>query len=343
MAAHRITLNVQVNSPDGKPVSDLAAPDFTLLDNDQPRKIVGFHMFDSQAMSDATEVIFLLDAVNSTAQQLDTGRTAIFNYLAKNHGPLPYPTSFVLWFNGHLKAATATTDRNALGRAFVSFTKSVHSNACAPVDASVPQTAESAGRAQDGVDSRAAEASDCLNIHFKDSLAALDGIAQQQKNVGGRTILIWVGPGWPLLSDVQFKRFSPRAQAEYFDHVVQVLRDLRDAQITLDGVGPQDVTREREQARVDLRTLNAPASSADASPASLALPVLAAQTGGRVLTSSHDVLADLNTCIRDAVQYYAVSFEAIPSTSPHELHRIEVKVNRPGVDVRTLNLYYAEP
>ena len=347
MAAHRITVNVQVSTADQKVIPGLSAADFSLLDNNQPRKIVAFHPVDSQAMSDATEAIVVLDAVNSTTQELDTERAAIFDYLAKSHGPLPYPTSFVLWFNGHLKAATATTDRNALGRNFVSLTKGMHSNACSPVDASVQQAAESGGPGgvtQGGIGSRAAGVADCLEVHFKDSLAALDGIAMQQKNVGGRTILIWVGPGWPLLSDVLFKRFTPKAQAEYFDQVVEVLRDLRDSQITLDAVGPQDGTREKELARVDLKALNAGATSpANASPASLALPVLATQTGGRIFTSSHDVLADLNTCIRDAYQYYALSFEAITSTTPHELRRIEVKVNRPDADVRALSLYYAEP
>jgi hypothetical protein len=197
---------------------------------------------------------------------------------------------------------------------------------------------------QGGSGNRAAGVADCLEVHFKDSIAALDGIAMQQKNVGGRTILIWVGPGWPQLSDVLFKRFTSKARAEYFDQVVDVHRDLRDAQITLDAVGPHDGSREKDFDHVDLRALSEGAASpANASAASLALPILATQTGGRIFTSSHDVLADLNTCIRDAEQYYAVSFEAITATSPHELHRIEVKVNRPGVDVRTLNAYYAEP
>jgi VWFA-related protein len=348
MAAHRITLNVQVNTSDGKRVSDLDASDFTLLDNDQPRKFVGFHIVDREAMSDATEVILVLDAVNSTAQELDAGRTAIFNYLAKNHGPLPHPTSFVLWFNGHLKAATATTDRNALGRNFVSLTKGMHSNACKLPDpspnqeASVQSASESGALKQAG--SRPSGEADCLEAHFKDSVAALDGIAMQQKNVGGRTLLIWVGPGWPLLSDAEFKRFTPKAHAEYFDQVVQVLHDLRDAQITLDAIGPADGTRANGQPRIDLKSSNTGiASREDSTPGSLALPILVTQTGGHVLTSSHDVLADLNTCIRDAEQYYAVSFEAITSASPHELHRIELKVNRPKLELRTLSLYYAEP
>ena len=347
LEAHRITLNIQVADGAGKLVSDLAAADFTLFDNNQPRKIAGLHMIDGEMLNDATEVIILLDAVNSTAQELETERQAIFNYLAHGHGPLPYPTSFALWFNGHLKAAAATTDRNALGRAFVSLTKNVHSNACAPVDASVEQAVEGGGPGalqQGGIGQRAAGIAECLQVHFKDSIAALDGIALQQKTIGGRTILIWAGAGWPILSDVEFGRLTPKARAGYFEEVVEVLRDLRDSQVTIDVVSPPDGTREKELARIDVKALIAGTNSVnDAGPSSLALPVLATQTGGRTLTESRDLTADLSSCIRDAAGYYALLFEAMPAASPHEFHRIEVKVNRPNLDVRTMTAYYAEP
>jgi len=347
LAAHRITINVQVADSAGKLVPDLAAADFTLFDNNQPRKIVGLHMMNGEAMSDATEVVIVLDAVNSTAPELKEERDAIFNYLAHGHGPLPYPTSFALWFNGHLKGAAPTTDRNALGRAFVSLTKNVHSNSCSPVDGSVEQAAEGGGPGalqQGGIGQRAIGVAECLRVHFKDSISALDGIAQQQKTIGGRTILIWIGPGWPILSDVEFGQLTPRAHAGFFDEVAEVLRDLREAQVTLDAVAPPDGTRQKELARVDEKALiEGTNSMRDAGPPSLALPVLAAQTGGRVLTASRDVIADLNSCIRDADSYYAVLFEAMPASSPHEFHRIEMKVSRPGLEVRTMTAYYAEP
>lgn len=347
LAAHRITINVQVDDSVGKPVPDLAAGDFTLFDNNQPRKIAGIHMIDGGVLNDATEVILLLDAVNSTAPELKEEREAIFNYLAKGRGPLPYPTSFALWFNGHLKGTAPTTDRNAVGRAFVNLTKNAHSNACSPVDASVEQAAEGGGpgaASQGGIGPRAVGVAECLQAHFKDSIAALDGIAQQQKTLGGRTILVWMGPGWPILSDVEFGHLTPKAQAGFFEELVDVLHDLREAQVTIDAVAPPDGTREKELARIDEKVLIAGTNSArDAGPASLALPVLAFQTGGRVLTASHDVNADLNSCIRDADGYYSVSFEAMPATSPHEFHKIEMKVSRPGLEVRTMTAYYAEP
>ncbi|HEY2472038.1 MAG TPA: VWA domain-containing protein [Terracidiphilus sp.] len=345
LEAHRITVNVQVADSSGRLVADLTASDFALLDNNEPRKIAGIHMIDGEAMTDATEVVILLDAVNSPAHELEEERQAIFDYLAHGHGPLPYPTSFVLWFNGELKATAPTTDRNILGRAFVKTTKGVHSNACSSGEGSVEQVvARPAALQKDDPGHRTENVPNCLQVHFRDSIAALDGIAQQQKTLGGRTILIWVGSGWPLLSDVEFGQPTPKARAGFFDEVANVLRDLRNAQVTIDALSLPDGTREKEFARVDVKTLMAGCNSAsDAGPASLALPILATQTGGRALTSSRDLAADLSSSIRDADGYYAVSFEAMPAKSPHELHKIEVKVKRPGLDVRSMTAYYAEP
>ena len=79
-AIHRITVNVQVTDDAGKPVTDLNANDFTILDNQQPRRMAAFHIIDGQAMNDATEVVIVLDAVNSTTQALDAERSGISDF-----------------------------------------------------------------------------------------------------------------------------------------------------------------------------------------------------------------------------------------------------------------------
>lgn len=344
-ASHRMTLNVQVTDAAGKPVTDLDGQDFTILDNNQSRKLAAFHAIDGQAMNDATEVVILLDAVNSTTSALEAEKDGIFKFLAASHGPLPYPTSFVLWSNGHLKATAATTDRNAVGRAFVGITKNLHSNACSPADAPVAQTVGAGAPGPYGaVGDSATAVAQCLQVHFKDSIGALDGIAQQRLTVGGRTILIWVGPGWPLLSDVEFNRLSPAARKAYFAEIVTVLHDLEAAQITLDALGPRDSARNAEIDRVDLQGLKAgTASPENAVPGSLALQVLAQQTGGHVNSGSSSIPADLGKFLDDADWYYMLSFNPPPPQNGVELRPIEVKVNRPGVTVRTATAYYATP
>ena len=152
---------------------------------------------------------------------------------AENH--LPLPTAFALWFNGHLSATTATTDRNAIGRAFVKLTKNVHSNAC--------ESTQSCDTAEDCREQgqRAGEPRRaCRAVHFKDSVAALDGIAQQQLATGGRTLLIWMGSGWPVA--IEHRARTPRAEATRGLHheFVEVLHDLRAAQVTVYSIAPGD-------------------------------------------------------------------------------------------------------
>jgi len=342
-ASHRITLNVQVTDPAGKPVTDLAARDFAIFDNLQPRKLATFHVIDGQAMNDATEVVILLDAVNSTTPALEAGKAGIFKFLARSHGPLPYPTSFMLWSNGHLKATAATTDRNDVGRAFVRLTKNLRSNACSPLDDSVAQTVETGAPGNSRIGTSGVAIGTCSEVHFSDSVAALDGIAQQQLATGGRTILIWVGPGWPLFSDVDFEHLTPAARKRYFGEIATLLHDLEAAQITLDAMDPRDAAPRSETARVDFNASTAAPSSDSAAPGSFALQVLAQQTGGQSIEPGNDLSAELNKLLDDADWYYALSFNPPPAQNGVELRPIEVKVNRPGVTVRTATKYYAAP
>jgi hypothetical protein len=114
--------------------------------------------------------------------------------------------------------------------------------------------------------------------------------------------------------------------------------------MTLDVISPEVSERAAEMSRVNLAALNTGATSAqDAGPDSLALQIVARQTGGRVLNDSEKISDELASCIHDADVYYALTFEMMPGRTPHELHPLAVKVNRPGVQVRTVAEYYAEP
>ena len=327
-AAHRITMNVQVTDADGNPVSNLRAEDFSLYDNRQPRRIAAFHSIDGAALSDATDVLILLDAVNTPSPALEKEKNAIFKYLAESKKPLPFQTAFALWFNGHLSATPATTDRNEIGRAFVKLTKNVHSNACGTK--ATPQNV-SAGR-----NAAIVSPATCRRVHFKDSVTALVGIAQQQAATGGRTLLIWMGSGWPVVPDVELQRLEPKQREAYDREFAEILHNLREGQVTVYSIAPGDPEPSKE-----FTASNAAAASAFPR---IAVDEFARRTGGRVLSNSEDLVKDLHACIRDAEWYYALAFNApLAQNGPGEMHSLEMKVNRPGLEVRTMNSYYSEP
>ena len=75
----------------------------------------------------------------------------------------------------------------------------------------------------------------------------------------------------------------------------------------------------------------------------LALQVLAAQSGGRVLNSDNDVAGEIATCVADANAFYVLSFDGLPGDGPNEYHALEIKIDKPGLTARTRSGYYAQP
>lgn len=340
--SHRIVLNVQVTDSSGVPAADLSAADFKLYDNNHARKIVGFHAIDGQALSDATETEVVLDAVNSPEPMLQAERSAIFSFLTQSRKPFPNPTAFALWSNGHLSATEATTDRNQIGRAFVKMTKGLQSNDCSDERNLDPSKGAAKKVSVNSADGRVDFAT-CRAVHFRDSIAALDSLAQKQSTGGGRTLLIWVGPGWPRLSREEIQRISPTQQQSLAQEYVMLLHDFRAAQMTVYSVAPANPAQsgafgEQESPAVDVSDL--PGRPLE----KLALPEFAHRTGGRAIAASTDLTADLKSCMHDADWYYAVTFNAPPAQNgAGELHSLAVRVDRPGLQVRTMDSYYPEP
>jgi VWFA-related protein len=85
-----IKLDVVVRDKSGKPVPGLGAGDFTLLDNDQPQKILSFQAFDgATARPDPpVEVILVIDTLNLQSQQIPLATSEAERFLRRNNGHL---------------------------------------------------------------------------------------------------------------------------------------------------------------------------------------------------------------------------------------------------------------
>ena len=84
------TLDALVTETTGNPVSNLAPWDFTLLDAGQRTRIRTFHN-SLEASQPAPELIFVLDAINLSPQQLTQTESAILHFLRQNGGHLEFP------------------------------------------------------------------------------------------------------------------------------------------------------------------------------------------------------------------------------------------------------------
>jgi hypothetical protein len=110
------TIDVVVIDAAGNRVSDLAPQDFTLLDNGQPARIRTLH--NSLAASEpAPELIFILDTVNLSPQQLTRTESAIVHFLRRNNGRLE-TTCFLyrLTRDGLFSSSKLTRDGNMLAK-----------------------------------------------------------------------------------------------------------------------------------------------------------------------------------------------------------------------------------
>ena len=67
----------------------------------------------------------------------------------------------------------------------------------------------------------------------------------------------------------------------------------------------------------------------------------AESTGGRAFVNTNDPASHVSGAFLESSTYYLVGFQSSDSGTDGRFRRVEVKVNRPGLEVRTRNGYYA--
>src|ERR1035441_7501467 len=209
--ARPIALDVLVTNRAGKPVAGLEPTDFTILDNNEPRKILAFRRTDGaigSRIDPPVEVIIVLDAVNLPYQGVTQLRLDVEKFLRQNGGHLAQPTSLFIFSSQGLHVQPAPSrDGNALATMLDQATGTVRSRGTA---------ADVFGLAE----------------QFQTSISTLTGIADNEAYKPGRKVLIWIGPGWPMLTDRRFIQTNESKEG-YFHTVVSLSKKLREARITL--------------------------------------------------------------------------------------------------------------
>ncbi len=355
-----IILNVLVTDTSGKPVRGLNQQDVTVLDNEQPQKIATFKAVEGSAPDAHVHVILMLDALDNSSKDLRNERKEVEKFLGKNQGRLAYPVSIGLLTDSGAKVGKVSSDGNAL----ISELKQLPITGSAPMENNPVEPWHSAGKITVNNLSTDEELSR-RNRHFLLTVPSLTQLAKGQEDVPGRVLLIWIGPGWPLLAGPEFHTDSLKAQTSFFAYIVDLSSALRVAQMTLDEVSPTNLVKHsgvRPQGddpesflllnkdgskpsneSDDYRAfLNGVPTLSDAKAGNLALPVLAYQSGGRIMDQSQDLAGEIAKCIADAESYYVLSFDSSPAKGPDEYHLLQLKVDKQGMTVRATRAYYAQ-
>ena len=130
----------------------------------------------------------------------------------------------------------------------------------------------------------------------------------------------------------------------FFNTIVAAATALRQARVTLYSIDPQGAAEAGSSQITYYTTFLKPIRKADnAEGGDLMLPVLAEQSGGRVLNSNNDIAGEIRTCAADADNYYILSFDPLPADGPNDFHSFEIKIDKPGLTARTRAGYYAQP
>jgi VWFA-related protein len=315
-ASGKIYLDVVATPKSGPPVADLQQQDFTVLDNDSPQAISSFQAVSGRQAP--VEVVVVIDAINTDARNIGYERVQVDKFLRAEGGHLAYPVAIVVATDTGAKVAeNFSTDGNALSAAM---------------------DHDQIGLRDIGRSAGFYGATERLQY----SLEALGQLAGSEAPHQGRKILLWISPGWPLLSGPNVE-LDAKQQGQIFAQVVSISTQLRQARVTLYNINPIGAGESTFRGTYYEEFLKGVSKPSQVNLGNLGLQVLAIQSGGLALEFNNDVSALLQKCVSDVAPYYEISFAAPAAERPDEYHHLEIKIAKPGLTARTRQGYYAQP
>jgi VWFA-related protein len=316
-AANKILLDVVVTPKSGPPVGDLTQQDFTLLDNKASQTITSFKAVPGRAAP--IEVLLVIDAVNVTAPTIARERVNIDKVLRAEGGRLAYRLAIAVFGDKgtQILGGGFSTDGNAIATQLDQ------------TEIGLRDLGRSAGF--NGATER-------WQLSLKTLAQLVAGLGQRP----GRKLILWLSPGWPLLSGPTVD-LDAKLQTMMFGHIVNLSSQLREARVTLYSVDPLGNSESVSRASFYQEFVKGVTKPSQIEAGDLGLPVIATQSGGLALNFNNDVAALLQQCIADAAPYYEISFVAAAAERPDEYHHLELMLAKPGLTARTRQGYYAQP
>jgi len=310
-----IHLDVSVEAKSGEAVPGLAEQDFTVLDNAAAQPVTTFKAV--SVSDEPVEVILVMDSVNTRFETVSYEQGELQKFL-KSSGKLAHPTTIaMLTDKGAQIQKGFSTDGNVLSHLLDGYT------------AGLREITHNTGYWG---------ATERLQI----SLTAARELAAYAAGLPGRKIIVWISPGWPLLSGVRMDLDS-KQQKGIFSDIVSFSTQLREGRVTLYNINPRGVGESLLGANYYQEFVKGVRKPSQTQFGDLGLQVLAVQSGGLAVESDNDIATSLKKCLGDTESWYEVSFPMPPAEQPNEYHHIEIKVDKPGVTARTRDGYYAQP
>ena len=351
----------------GKPIPGLQQNDFNLFDNKKKIPDASWQLLTSGTpVSQSPQILFVLDAVNSTLPEVARLEEALDQYLKKGNGPLAQRTSILFVSDAPPKTPASQSQDKATTIAIEQKQLFVHRT---PTSTDRNTLEHALQDYQAGMSRMSdAQGSTVNSDRVRLSLQALSYIASAYTPIKGPKLVIWLGPGWPFLA-----QSAAKSSEQLFDSVIYFTNLLQEAQITLYSISPEGVTAgdtsaetesfELAQRASSNRSIGAPLppnvptelgntyyasflngvrTMGQSNPNDLDLQVLAFHTGGLVLRKNNDLVAQIERCVADAAGMYVFSYTPEKGSKPDIYHDLEIKASQGTQPVRTITGFYAK-
>ncbi len=334
-----VQLDVSVLDQNRQPVRGLTAPDFTVLIDGRPQTVVAFNAVElpppptaptalwirdvapdvvTNTRSSGRVLAILIDDASLSEASVDLSGVRKTRQIAlsviEELGP---DDRAAVVFTGYGRSAqTFTSDRQLLRTAIEN----------APLFGTNPDPTTNSGFCYCGV---------C-------SIDALGRIAESLRSLPEqRKILIYVSAG----SVVEIpRRGVDECLQRKRDATHEALRQAHLANVTIQAIDPKGLvtTPGTGADRRGVIGQPLPASLLN-SPSTLRqefLRMIAESTGGRAVVNDNDMERHVPVMLSESSSYYLLGVERPASREAGQLHRVEVRVNRRGTNVRTRSGYY---
>jgi VWFA-related protein len=177
---------------------------------------------------------------------------------------------------------------------------------------------------------------------------ALQTLANHLSSIPGRKNLIWISGAFPEILGIKGGAALWSEVDSYAEEVQRITHALGNANISIypiDSTGlitdPRfDADRGGQQALAELRQPQGyELAMRDASISTM--EVMAHETGGRAYFNNNDVEGSIRKAMDDSTVSYLLGYYPAESDWDGKFHKLDVKIDRPGMDVRARKSYFA--
>ena len=363
VTTHLVLVNVVVHDKKGQPAADLTQDDFVLLEEGKPQRIAVFSVeaarplaapakplpsnyftnrLDYRSGTPTSVTAILFDALNTAWEDQVYSKYQLVKFLAQ----IPPQERVALYVLGRELRVLHdfTTDTRSLLRVLARHRGSVSPE----LEASTPLEADT-GSAE--MDAWLGESNQMMADFFKlnrarNTLDAIEAIANHLSRLPGRKNLVWISGGFPFsigFDDLDEAAGPNRERRHFAEEIERTARALNEANLAIYPVDARGLVGLPEFSAAVKR---APRHGGGGVPKGVwqnqqTMQALAERTGGEAYYNRNDLAAAMRQALEDSRVTYVLGYYPTHDSWDGRFRQLKVQVKRKGLNVRHRAGYFA--